>query len=88
MERSIIQPNPGWGTLCEACPLRFDELDQDFPCSESDTADLVRYKRDAYKDLGWYDRLGIEYDETCDRPGSPTKKMLATFFKEPEHILC
>lgn len=35
-ERAFIQPNPGWGVLCETCSNRHhaEKLDCDFPCKK------------------------------------------------------
>ncbi|KKL53659.1 hypothetical protein LCGC14_2273250 [marine sediment metagenome] len=31
--RTQVQPNSGWGTLCEGCDLRFDVPEGDYPCA-------------------------------------------------------
>ena len=32
-KHSIVQPNPGWGDICEWCTYRFENpKDSDFPC--------------------------------------------------------
>jgi len=35
MDTSILQPNPGWGVLCESCSHRQKILDCDFPCKKA-----------------------------------------------------
>lgn len=34
-EHAFVQPNPGWGVLCETCSNRSKELNSDFPCKKA-----------------------------------------------------
>ena len=75
-ERAGVQPNPGWGDLCDSCAFA-DMARGDLGCRKVEWAgpnaygvrgpflpDLVRFSpsgRDARKG----DRLGIDFEETC-----------------------
>ncbi len=83
MHRSIVQPNPGFGVICETCMYRHSSLDDsDFPC---DFVTVTRFTHDhppwpefervsiEGMDVSTHDRFGVQFNETCNeyKEGEP-----------------
>jgi len=41
-KRSRVQPNAGWGVLCEGCEHRIPPPRDSFPCRKKEDAELER----------------------------------------------
>lgn len=72
MEPSKVQPNPGWGKLCEFCLNRLSYDDNQLPCSKVKwigkslmAPDLYRLSTDG-QEVWDSDRFGYDYQEKCD----------------------
>lgn len=62
---SQIQPNPGWGHLCEECLFRFpNPQSDDFPCTKI-SAVLERYSLEG-KEIFLGDIFFKDFIETCN----------------------
>jgi len=64
---SIVQPNPGWGTLCESCIHRQAALESGIPCEKA-LAGIVNLERTSIggQDVTIRHRFGEDFQETCD----------------------
>lgn len=64
IETHDIQPNPGWGQICESCKNRHQELDCDFPCHKVVDYGLTPHPKHGHMLLPNYRRFS-DFSETC-----------------------
>ena len=67
--RTQLQPNAGWGTLCEDCLFVTDRTNSDFPCKEWGTKhppfpNLLRYSSTGV-DVEKYEMMNVDFVEIC-----------------------
>ncbi|KKK70826.1 hypothetical protein LCGC14_2920090 [marine sediment metagenome] len=70
LSRTQVQPNAGWGTLCENCLfIAADRANSDFPCKKWGTVhppfpNLLRYSNIGH-DVKFDEVLGVSFVKIC-----------------------
>lgn len=64
-ERSWVQPNPGWGVLCEICVHRIcrPPNSSDCPCAKDA---WIERQSSGGRDVSIYDEYGVDFTEDCN----------------------
>ena len=64
LERTVVQPNPGKGVICNKCVQQLDFGDSDCPCVVRRNASLVRLSHRG-QDILFDDVLNKDFVECC-----------------------